>query len=96
MALRREAFGFAFFKTMPSKLASDRRSSCLHSSGAGIKGMHSHTLRKSLYLDENKTVELTDRISILVTRGRNYSSLFDSVCSWILDFLSPSTQDEAI
>lgn len=64
MVLRSEAFGFAFFKTMQSKLASDWSSSCLHSSGAGITGMHSHTFRKSIYLDENMMVELTGSVSL--------------------------------
>lgn len=64
MVLRSEAFGFAFFKTMQSKLASDWSSSCLHSSGAGITGMHSPTFRKSLYLDESMTVALTGSISL--------------------------------
>lgn len=64
MVLRSEAFGFAFFKTMQSKLASNWRSSCLHSSGAGITDMHSHTFRKSLNLDENIMVELTGSVSL--------------------------------
>lgn len=75
MVLRSEAFGIAFFKTMQSKLASDWRSSCLHSSGAGITDMHSHTFRKSLNLDVSIMVEVTGSVSLSQEKETTVPSL---------------------
>lgn len=75
MVLRSEAFGIAFFKTMQSKLASDWRSSCLHSSRAGITDMHSHTFRKSLNLDVSIMVEVTGSVSLSQEKETTVPSL---------------------